>query len=90
MSKNSDKVRAWRRRQRKFLQKYKERPCMDCGMQYPYYVMQFDHVRGHKAFPMSSPSATRSMARMQEEIAKCDVVCANCHAERTYSGMAER
>jgi hypothetical protein len=28
----------------------KSKPCADCGIQYPYYVMQFDHVRGEKEF----------------------------------------
>lgn len=31
-----------------FIQKAKEVPCTDCGNEYPYYVMDFDHVRGDK------------------------------------------
>lgn len=61
----------------------KDRPCADCGVQYPYYVMQFDHVRGEKKFNLGG-GWNNSIEAIQEEIAKCDVVCANCHAERTY------
>lgn len=63
----------------------KDRPCCDCGVRYPPYVMQFDHRRGEKSFTVGDAN-TRGMplAKVEREIAKCDVVCANCHAERTY------
>lgn len=44
--------------------------------------MQFDHL-GDKLFTISNAGAT-SVERLLAEIAKCEVVCANCHAERTY------
>jgi hypothetical protein len=62
----------------------KNQPCADCQKLYPPYVMQFDHVRGRKAFTISSKGMEVSRARLLAEIAKCDVVCANCHAERTH------
>ena len=63
----------------------KDRPCADCRGEYPYYVMQFDH-RGDKEFTISAFLRERGMTleRILLEIAKCDVVCANCHAERTH------
>lgn len=61
-------------------------PCMDCGIQYPYYVMQFDHVRGEKLFNIANVR-TMSKKKLLDEIAKCEIVCANCHAERTYQRM---
>jgi hypothetical protein len=30
------------------------RPCSDCGIPYPFYVMHFDHARGKKAFGIAS------------------------------------
>lgn len=62
----------------------KNRPCVDCGHSYPYYVMQFDHLRD-KRYDLGS-SATRGLGNQKfyEEIAKCDVVCANCHMIRTH------
>jgi len=63
----------------------KNRPCADCGVRYPYYVMDFDHVRGGKRFNVSEGAASQvTVENLLEEIAKCDVVCANCHRERTY------
>lgn len=60
-------------------------PCMDCKEQYPFYVMQFDHVRGVKSINLSQVSSNQwSDDRLQEEIDKCEIVCANCHAQRTY------
>jgi thiol:disulfide interchange protein len=64
----------------------KSRPCADCGIQYPSYVMQFDHVRGDKVANVSNMyTDTYGMARILAEIDKCEVVCANCHAIRTHT-----
>jgi len=59
------------------------KPCMDCGGWFPFYVMQFDHVRGDKMRSVSSMN-TYSVQSVMDEIEKCDLVCANCHAIRTY------
>jgi hypothetical protein len=69
---------------RQWLWSFKRRPCADCGKQYPPYVMQFDHLDGStKAFNLSQ-SHGKPRAAVLEEIAKCEIVCANCHAARTY------
>jgi hypothetical protein len=71
-------------RHREIIRKAKARPCADCGVQYPYYVMDFDHRDGAtKSFMLSEVSRATSKSLMRE-IAKCDVVCANCHRERTF------
>lgn len=62
--------------------KIKQVPCKDCGRSYPYYVMDFDHL-GNKEF-MISKFLSISWERVLEEIKKCDIVCANCHRERTF------
>ena len=62
----------------------KKKPCADCGIEYPHYVMQFDHLHS-KEFQLSDRKARyRSNEKIMSEIAKCDVVCANCHSIRTY------
>jgi hypothetical protein len=63
-------------------------PCMDCGVSYPYYVMDFDHRDpATKEFNISrAVGHGYSLARFVAELDKCDVVCANCHRERTYGG----
>lgn len=69
---------------REIIREAKNRPCADCGTQYPYYVMQFDHLDpSEKSFAIGI-AATRSPEVLRAEIAKCEVVCANCHAERTH------
>jgi hypothetical protein len=81
---------ARRDRQRRLLQRLvaeaKSRPCADCGVRYPPYVMDFDHVKGQKLGNISRMvGSTPSTAKILAEIAKCDVVCSNCHRERTFS-----
>jgi hypothetical protein len=71
---------------KEYLRAAKSKPCMDCGVQYPYYVMQFDHVRGTKEYTLAS-SGRISIPKLQAEIQKCDVVCANCHATRTFNRL---
>jgi hypothetical protein len=69
------------------LRKAKSVPCADCGQCFPFYIMDFDHRPGEvKAFAVANVAGqTRiSAARIQAEIAKCDVVCANCHRIRTW------
>jgi hypothetical protein len=65
------------------IRKTKNRPCMDCGRRYPYYVMDFDHVRGKKLFNIGQP-AQRGASKLLAEILKCDIICANCHRARTH------
>jgi len=59
-------------------------PCVDCGINYPYYVMDFDHVRGVKHANVMELVSTLSKKKIDEEIAKCEVVCSNCHRIRTH------
>lgn len=69
----------------KYLRNLKENtPCADCGSYYPYYVMDFDHVRGKKHANVMELVPTLSRKRIDEEVAKCEIVCSNCHRERTH------
>mgnify|MGYP000353693845 CR=1 FL=1 len=60
----------------------KSAPCLDCHRQFPPECMDFDHVRGAKAREIAD-LRSGTLARLLEEIAKCDLVCANCHRIRT-------
>lgn len=72
---------------RELIRQAKSRPCADCGVQYPYYVMDFDHRDGAtKAFMLSDAPRATSKSPLKE-IEKCDVVCAKCHRERTHRRM---
>lgn len=59
--------------------------CKDCGEKYPSWVMDFDHL-GDKEFTIAAHRlATSSLEKVKQEVAKCDVVCANCHRDRTHA-----
>lgn len=61
-----------------------EHPCIDCGESDPR-VLEFDHVRGAKQFAVTTGvSNGLSWRKIQTEIKKCDVRCANCHRKKTY------
>ena len=70
---------------KKYIQHYKqEHSCTDCGENYPYWIMEFDHLKD-KLFNLSGFSTkTSNLDLIKEEIAKCEVVCSNCHKDRTY------
>eukprot|EP00919_Chromeraceae_sp_WS-2016_P077455 GHVR01183293.1.p1 GENE.GHVR01183293.1~~GHVR01183293.1.p1 ORF type:complete len:162 (-),score=0.17 GHVR01183293.1:72-557(-) len=72
------------RERKKVILEYKKKPCMDCGATYPPYVMTFDHRDPiMKSFEISR-AAHVTHERFLVELEKCDLVCANCHAERTW------
>jgi hypothetical protein len=60
---------------------FRERPCADCGEADPV-VLEFDH-KTDKLFNISKGLRDRSWQSVLDEIAKCEVVCANCHRRRT-------
>ena len=62
----------------------KSRPCADCGVQYPPYVMDFDHV-GTKIAAISALVGSGARAKMLVELEQCEVVCSNCHRLRTHN-----
>jgi hypothetical protein len=66
---------------RQFLNALKDAPCMDCGVQYPPHVMDFDHR--DPTTKKGLVSQMRCHEKIVEEVAKCDLVCSNCHRERT-------
>ena len=80
----TNKLRSMRERRTTVIDAAKNRPCMDCGGTFPSVCMDFDHVRGEKLFGVGN-SRSRSVKAMQDEIAKCDIVCANCHRVRTHA-----
>jgi hypothetical protein len=86
------RLRTWHRRtlaprpssspKRELLRSLKLSPCVDCGASFHYCQMDFDHARGEKLCEVSQ-MAGLSVDDILAEVAKCDVVCANCHRERT-------
>lgn len=61
--------------------------CMDCREDYPHWILEFDHRPGTKklfTIGRQNMSRDKSLQAIIDEIAKCDIVCANCHKNRTY------
>ena len=82
---NLTSVRNRKARIREYIKVAKSIPCKDCKISYPWYVMDFDHKKD-KEFNLSEAARKlHSIERVKKEIAKCDVVCANCHRERTFN-----
>lgn len=58
-------------------------PCVDCGESDPV-VLEFDHVRGKKRDTIQGlVYKGHSLRMVMDEIAKCEVRCANCHRRKT-------
>ncbi len=69
--------------------KYTGIPCLDCWNVFPFCVMDFDHrpeeVKEFNISRYSNQKASpKHIARVEKEIAKCDLICANCHRVRTF------
>ena len=59
-------------------------PCMDCNKKYPACVMDFDHRDPTmKIADVGTMIQKCNRPKLFEEIAKCDLVCSNCHRLRT-------
>ena len=73
------------KRARESIRRLKDVPCLDCGRRYHHSQMEFDHSRGVKSFNIAaSGGSTLKSERLQRELSKVDIVCANCHALRTF------
>lgn len=89
--KQMDAVNRRRKEIREEVKTYKSTtPCADCKKTYPHYVMDFDHVRGKKSYNISDKLRVSPSPSIWKEIVKCEVVCANCHRERTYHQSVAR
>lgn len=87
------KVRTDREAHVAWLDSLKEgKPCADCGQAYPTYVMEWDHLPGvEKTLVIADTrKAAHSRKRILAELEKCELVCANCHRERTFGKRAKR
>ncbi len=59
--------------------------CSDCHNSFHFAAMQWDHLPGMTKFSDVASLAGQGRKLLAlEEIKKCELVCANCHAVRTY------
>lgn len=84
---NRDRVNEWRtarrRETRDFIRSLKRgRPCDMCGGLFPPTAMDWDHIDPtQKSFEICQEGIREmySQEKLLEEIAKCRLICANCH-----------
>ena len=81
--KRLDKLNLKQRNKQYILDYLKSNPCVDCGESDPV-VLEFDHVRGDKLHNLVKMiSNGMSIRRLEIEIEKCEIRCANCHRIKT-------
>ena len=70
---------------------YKEsHPCADCNNFFKHYILDFNHLDpSTKLYNVAELMNNGSIKKVWEEIAKCNLLCANCHRERTYGENSE-
>jgi len=78
-------IKAVHKRRKKIRQmavEYKGSKCERCGYDHCIEALEFHHEDpSQKDFGVSSQGYTRSWKRVQEELDKCVMLCANCHRE---------
>ena len=79
-----ERVKRCRREYAENIVKYlMQHPCVDCGEKDPL-VLDFDHVRGTKTMNVSAIiRRLPSWSRVEAEIQKCEIRCANCHRKKS-------
>ena len=72
------KIKDWFKDYKKSLQ------CEDCGENHPA-CLDFHHINpAEKSFALGIVNKFLSVKLLQDEIAKCRVLCANCHRKEHY------
>lgn len=78
----SQKLKRIKENQKNLIEFFRNHPCVDCGLT-DLLVLQLDH-RDNKLDNVSSLLGNGySWKTIEQEIAKCDVRCANCHMRKT-------
>ncbi len=79
------RARKWQE-QADLLERLRDVPCADCGDRFEACAMDFDHRDpALKRFTVSRMVGRATTAAIVDEVAKCDIVCANCHRLRTWA-----
>lgn len=82
----------YRAERKKWLEIIKNKPCEDCGKMYPSWIMDFDHRDGEIKIRSISWMAfhdTSNFEKIKDEMRKCDLVCSNCHRQRTHDRLVK-
>ena len=73
------------------VKRYKiKKGCEECGYKGHFAALHLDHLDPSKKYSAVSQMQTHKLIRVKEEIRKCRVLCANCHAVHTHNQLLER
>lgn len=65
--------------------------CVDCGYKVNPRALHFDHIKGDKLGDISTMIGKGpSYKKIKDEIRKCEVRCANCHAIVTFERLEKK
>lgn len=86
-----EKLKAWTKsyqeKAEQFVHDYLlKNPCCQCG-QTNILTLQFDHLRDKKFEIGLAVTQGHSVKTIEKEIAKCQVLCANCHSIKTATQL---
>jgi hypothetical protein len=56
--------------------------CKSCGYKQHAQALHFDHINRNEKY--RGISRLNSFKRLKEEMRKCQILCSNCHAIKTY------
>lgn len=69
----------------------KSKPCTDCGQTFHPAAMDFDHINDDKSYNIAYLVHIGCTEQtLLTEIAKCELVCSNCHRVRTWTRLREK
>ena len=61
--------------------------CRICGYKKSHHALQFDHINREDKWKAISEMDRYSRENIKKEMRKCQILCANCHAEKTQKDL---
>ena len=77
-------MKRWIQRKLKVIEQKGNR-CYDCKNSYEYYVYDLHHLNPSEKDMQWDKMRLMNERKMQEEVAKCVLLCSNCHRIRHHS-----
>ena len=74
---------------RQFMIDLKSKPCLDCKQSFHWSAMDFDHLKDKSCEIATMVKNLRPKQVILDEIAKCELVCSNCHRIRTFNRRSD-
>jgi hypothetical protein len=86
-------IKIRRKKQLEYIKSKKEGvSCLDCGVSYPGPVMEYHHLDPTQKDPNFGLRQMKcwGTSRIDEELSKCVILCANCHRMRHLDDLTAK